>query len=137
MAKWKQVLILSSIILIPILMGGGLFAWFKISATRHAALWQGVDISDWAPLESAEELARGARIYRQSCQTCHGVDGVGIIGPPLTDPKWRDSLGFPAMVNIVLSGVEKTPMPAWKGSMEPESLHVVESFAWSLSAPAE
>jgi len=66
---------------------------------------------------TAQELARGAKIFGQYCARCHGFDATGGMGPPLARPRLRRAADEAGIIDILLKGVPGTAMPA----------------AWSLS----
>jgi mono/diheme cytochrome c family protein len=68
------------------------------------------------------ELAAGARLYQQHCQSCHGPEAVGTdLGPPLIDamyaPGRTDDAAFRAAVQFGLKAKnwELGDMPASAG----------------------
>jgi len=69
------------------------------------------------------------------CAACHGVDGKGnqqIGAPNLTDNVWLHGWGEDAIVDIVTHG-KTNVMPAQKGRLTPEQIHVLASYVWNLS----
>jgi cytochrome c oxidase cbb3-type subunit 3 len=71
------------------------------------------------------------------CGACHGPDGKGnqaIGAPNLTDNVWLHGWGEEAITDIVTHG-KTNVMPAQKGRLTPEQIHVVASYVWSLSQP--
>jgi len=69
------------------------------------------------------------------CAACHGVDGKGnqqIGAPNLTDNVWLHGWGEDAIVDIVTHG-KTNLMPAQKGRLTPEQIHVLASYVWNLS----
>ena len=71
------------------------------------------------------------------CAACHGADGKGnqqIGAPNLTDNIWLHGWGEDAIVDIVTHG-KTNVMPAQKGRLTPEQIHVLASYVWNLSQP--
>jgi len=71
------------------------------------------------------------------CAACHGADGKGnqqIGAPNLTDDIWLHGWGEEAIVDIVTHG-KTNVMPAQKGRLTPEQIHVLASYVWNLSQP--
>jgi mono/diheme cytochrome c family protein len=104
--------------------------------------WIGYEGSDKA---SAERIERGAALYREHCQSCHGVDGTGeppenIAGtdlapaPALDDSAhaWHHSDGN--LVQAILEGFEKQGgrMPGWKETLSREQAEDVVTYLKSL-----
>jgi cytochrome c oxidase cbb3-type subunit 3 len=69
------------------------------------------------------------------CAACHGPDGKGnqtLGAPNLTDNIWLHGYGEAAIVSMVTNG-KTNVMPAQRGRLTPEQIHVVASYVWSLS----
>jgi cytochrome c oxidase cbb3-type subunit 3 len=69
------------------------------------------------------------------CAGCHGADGKGnqaIGAPNLTDNVWLHGYGEEAIVSMVTNG-KTNVMPAQRGRLTPEQIHVVAAYVWSLS----
>lgn len=94
-----------------------------------------------APKADDESLARGAATYTQSCESCHGADGMGT-GPVAktlnpapaqiahTSQMLADDL---LLYRISEGGVEfQTAMPAWKGVLTEEQIWDVVGYIRAL-----
>jgi len=57
------------------------------------------------------ELAMGKRLFDISCARCHGIDGGGDLGPPLTRSELRLAPNDSALRSIIQNGIEGTSMP--------------------------
>jgi cytochrome c oxidase cbb3-type subunit 3 len=69
------------------------------------------------------------------CAACHGSDGKGnqaLGSPNLTDKVWLHGWGEDAIVAMVTNG-KLNVMPAQKGRLTPEQIHVLAGYVWSLS----
>jgi cytochrome c oxidase cbb3-type subunit 3 len=69
------------------------------------------------------------------CAACHGADGKGnqaIGAPNLTDKIWLHGWGEEAITEIVTNG-KTNVMPAQRGRLAPEQIHLLASYVWSLS----
>jgi cytochrome c oxidase cbb3-type subunit 3 len=69
------------------------------------------------------------------CAACHGADGKGnqaLGAPNLTDKIWLHGWGEDAIVAMVTQG-KTNVMPAQKGRLTPEQIHVLATYVWSLS----
>ena len=69
------------------------------------------------------------------CAACHGADGKGnqtIGAPNLTDNVWLHGWGEEAIVAMVNNG-KTNVMPAQRGRLTPEQIHLLASYVWSLS----
>ena len=85
---------------------------------------------------NAIAAARGKSKF-SVCAACHGVDGKGnqaLGAPNLTDDVWLHGWGEEAIVDIVTRG-KTNLMPAQKGHLTPEQIHVLATYVWNLSQP--
>jgi alcohol dehydrogenase (cytochrome c) len=60
---------------------------------------------------TADQAARGAKIYDQFCVTCHGSNLEGKAGPPLTGKPFQETLQFAKMTTGQLYGFISQSMP--------------------------
>lgn len=82
------------------------------------------------------DLAAGARTFVVFCARCHGFDGSGGSGPPLTRPTLRHAPDDAALIGVLVDGIPGTSMPsAWMLS-EPE-MRQVAAYVRSLGRRAE
>lgn len=92
------------------------------------------------PAASAEQVARGADLYRTHCAACHGTDGRGngptaaSLDPAPANLKWLTSMpmgrdtGYLAFA-IAEGGVAYgTAMPAYKDVLEVDERQAVVAF---------
>lgn len=61
---------------------------------------------------TAEDLARGKRLYVAQCALCHGIEGVGGRGTALNQPNLRRVTTATSVVFIIKNGILGTDMPA-------------------------
>ena len=83
----------------------------------------------------ATEKARklGEKTYRRKCLSCHAADGIGLIGPNLTDNYWIHGKGSLADVyKIIDKGVVKKGMPAWGKVLKEEQLFAVVAYVMKM-----
>jgi len=69
------------------------------------------------------------------CAACHGPDGKGnpaLGAPNLTDSIWLHGFGEAAIVRMVMQG-KTSIMPPFEGRLNPEQIHVLAAYVWSLS----
>jgi putative heme-binding domain-containing protein len=65
------------------------------------------------PVSAEEETgAAGRGLFVTHCARCHGIDGGGGEGPPLTLAKLRQAPDLDSLVEVILSGIPRTGMPA-------------------------
>jgi cytochrome c oxidase cbb3-type subunit 3 len=69
------------------------------------------------------------------CTACHGEDGKGNMAmgaPNLTDKIWL----YGSTTNAIIEGINKgrkNLMPAYKGIIDEDKLHLLAAYVWSLS----
>ncbi len=56
-----------------------------------------------------EKMELGARTYATQCARCHGINGDGLAGPPLTGNRLPEE----ALTRIIQRGIPHTVMTAW------------------------
>lgn len=85
---------------------------------------------------TAADLAAGAKVFTTYCARCHGFDGSGGSGPPLTRPRLRRAADDAAILGILVDGIPGTPMMAAWMLSEPEMAQVA-AYVLSLGRRAE
>jgi mono/diheme cytochrome c family protein len=113
-----------------------------VTSNDGGRTWTGYEGSDKA---SAERIARGAALYREYCQSCHGVEGAGeppenVAGtdldpaPALDDSAhaWHHSDND--LVAFILEGFEHRGgrMPGWKETLSGEQAEDIVAYFKSL-----
>ena len=53
----------------------------------------------------------GARLYRSSCSSCHGLDGASIVGVDLGHNKFKRASTDDDLLGIIANGIPGTGMP--------------------------
>ena len=70
-----------------------------------------------------------------ACAACHGEDGKGnqaMGAPNLTDKIWLYGSSTDAIIEGINKG-RKNTMPAYKGVIDEDKLHLLAAYVWSLS----
>ncbi len=70
-----------------------------------------------------------------ACSSCHGEDGKGNQangGPNLADKIWLYGSDIASITEGINKG-RKNQMPAYKGIIDEDKLHLLASYVWSLS----
>lgn len=57
------------------------------------------------------DIERGQRLFRHNCAVCHGFDGTGGTGPPLTRARFHRASGNEELVELITSGIPDRGMP--------------------------
>jgi mono/diheme cytochrome c family protein len=121
------------------------------SVDTGAILTSGDGGKTWSSFEgshtaSAEAIARGKQVYEDTCQACHGADG---IGESPDDPFAKDEYGFKApalnddahgwhhsdqnLMNTILGGSSRNErMAAFKDTLSAEDVENVVAYIKSL-----
>ncbi|MGH8915563.1 MAG: c-type cytochrome [Acidimicrobiia bacterium] len=80
-----------------------------------------------ATAEAPDGAPDGAAIFAGSCARCHGSDGSGGIGPPLSGGRAVDRFPDPAdQIVVVTDG--RGGMPAFEDNLTPEEIEAVVTF---------
>ncbi len=110
-------------------------SWALLVGIPAAADGQGQQPKPLAHPTTAD-LASGAKVFTTYCARCHGFDGTGGSGPPLTRPRLRHAADEAAILDILVDGIPGTSMTsAWMLS-EPEMAQVA-AFVRSLGQRPE
>ena len=103
---------------------------------KEAYLAQSANLIDEAsvtPLTDATNLEAGKTIYVQNCVACHGMAGEGnAVGPNLTDEYWLNGGGIKNIFSTIKYGVPEKGMIPWQTQLNPQKMHQVASFVFSL-----
>lgn len=81
---------------------------------------------------TTEDLDQGRVHYIASCSRCHGVEGGGGEGPPLTRTTLTRAPDDDALVRIMQNGISGTGMPG-VGWLAPSELRQVAVYVRSLA----
>lgn len=78
------------------------------------------------PFNSAADRDQGGKIFRARCAVCHGHDGAGDRGPPLSRPGYSHGNADWMVYRIIKNGIPATAMPA--SNLEERELWQVIAF---------
>jgi mono/diheme cytochrome c family protein len=90
---------------------------------------------------SSQRILRGQKVYAMQCQSCHGANGEGSVGPALNNKTLLDNTADRILFSIIRSGVPNTQMPAWGvengGPLTDEDVRdvVAKIRSWQPDAP--
>ncbi len=82
--------------------------------------------------QSASIVASGAATFKQSCASCHGAKGEGLIGPNLTDAYWIHGGKATDLLKVVSAGIAAKGMPAWEPVLGADSVHRVVAYLMTV-----
>jgi alcohol dehydrogenase (cytochrome c) len=98
--------------------------------TEGTSLEASIQYSSYA---SEENRSAGARIFRERCTGCHGVDGSGgPVGPSLTRPQYKHGDSDLAIYQVLRDGIPGTAMP--RAGLPPRELLQVTAHVKMLQA---
>ena len=75
------------------------------------ALAQHADDVDRNPFTSESDVEAGGSLYRSHCAVCHGIEGEGGRGVPLTSGLFRHGAADRDLYNTISGGIPGTEMP--------------------------
>src|SRR5262245_4800694 len=64
------------------------------------------------------DLEEGGRLFRANCSNCHGADGNGQLGAPLTTGKFKRASNEDEAARLVRAGIASVGMPAFNNISE-------------------
>ena len=84
---------------------------------------------------TANDLARGQKLFVAHCALCHGIGGTGGRGPSLNQLELRRATSNQALFRIIQNGIEGAEMPgAWQ--MTDREIWQVAGYVRSLGRAA-
>ena len=82
------------------------------------------DDSDW--------MIYAGSVFLTNCQSCHGPDGGGVVGPNLTDDYYRDVNQVTDIAEVIKNGAASGQMPAWKTRLHPNEVVLMAAYVAKL-----
>ena len=89
----------------------------------------------------AGDVARGAKLYRKNCASCHGAKGEGGTGTALGNPAMLALTPDAFLRHAIANGRDGTPMPAFLGKLDDGQVNDLTAFlrsrasGWKLRKP--
>jgi cytochrome c oxidase cbb3-type subunit III len=74
----------------------------------------------------------GEGTYKTHCQSCHGSDAGGLVGPNLTDNQWKNVKHLEDIGRVINEGAGGAAMPSWKNRLHPNEVVMVSAYVASL-----
>lgn len=124
--------------------------WFNPSV--YAPYASAAELENWQPKSNeGQMIARGQTVFHNTCELCHGPDGMGKPGqfPPLAGSEWANAEGPNRMIRIPLIGLNgpvqikgqqwNLAMPAMGAALSDDDLAAALTYirqAWGNKAPA-
>jgi mono/diheme cytochrome c family protein len=69
-----------------------------------------------------------AQIFTLVCASCHGTKGEGDIGPALNTAEFQERYDDQALIEIITSGHEATPMIAWGETLSSDQIKELAEY---------
>lgn len=82
---------------------------------------------------SANETKSGAELYEEHCQTCHGQERMGAMGPALF-PENLSRLRKKKAINVIENGRAATQMPAFAQKLNKQETQSLVDFIYTKPA---
>lgn len=80
-----------------------------------------------------EGIKKGLAVFTDNCTACHLDNGIGDIGPNLTDEYWLNSKGTPETnYPVVFHGVVDNGMPNWSEVLSIDEIYQVVAYVQTL-----
>ena len=73
-----------------------------------------------------------AQIFTLVCASCHGIKGEGDIGPALNTAEFQERYDDQALIEIITSGHEATPMIAWGEILSSDQIKQLAEYIRAL-----
>lgn len=95
------------------------------------------DYSEFEILSDEASLAAGRALYQSPnnlCQTCHGPQGQGLVGPNLTDNYWKSGCDLESIIISIKEGFPARGMQPYGSGMRlsDEELQQLSSYIISI-----
>lgn len=110
-------------------------AQFKEYGERDALKEDAATLSMWAMSKKPKwENFRtiGKVIFKSNCVACHGDEATGLVGPNLTDDKWKNVRVISDIPKVITFGANNGAMPA-KGGANLSSTEIAAVMAYVAS----
>ncbi len=89
--------------------------------------------------DDADWMLYANSVFLTNCQSCHGPDGSGVVGPNLTDDYYKNVKKITDIAKVIKNGAAGGSMPAWKTRLHPNEIVLMSAFVAKLRGkkPAE
>lgn len=74
----------------------------------------------------------GKVVFKSNCANCHGQSGEGLIGPNLTDEKYKHIRSVGDIATVILKGANNNAMPAWEEKLDVNEIVMVSAYVANL-----
>lgn len=78
-------------------------------------------------------VEKGKAVYELNCMPCHMENGIGDVGPNLTDDYWILAKGTPETIyKVVFNGSEANGMPIWSELISKDEIYQAVSYVMTF-----
>ena len=78
-------------------------------------------------------VTKGKEVYDLNCLPCHAEDGIGDVGPNLTDGHWLLAKGTPETIyGVVFNGSEANGMPIWSDLLPKDEIYQAVAYVMTF-----
>lgn len=87
----------------------------------------------YAKIVSEKGVAKGKEVYELNCLPCHAENGIGDVGPNLTDDHWLIAKGTPESIyKVVFNGSEANGMPIWSEMISKDEIYQAVAYVMTF-----
>ena len=79
--------------------------WLNVGYSVKCMVPSDLRAADPLSAATADDIAKGKRVYDSQCALCHGIGGTGGRGPAFTVPKLRGASNGAELIEIIVSGI--------------------------------
>lgn len=78
-------------------------------------------------------IEKGKVVYENNCMPCHMENGIGDVGPNLTDDHWLIAKGTPETIyQVVFNGSEANGMPIWSELISKDEIYQATAYVMTF-----
>ena len=77
-------------------------------------------------------LRIGQAVFKSNCVSCHGREGVGLVGPNLSNESYKNVKDIADILKVLENGANAGAMPAWKNRLSTNEIVLVSAYVASL-----
>jgi cytochrome c oxidase cbb3-type subunit 3 len=82
--------------------------------------------------DDAEWMVYANSVFLTNCQSCHGPDGSGVVGPNLTDDYYKNVKKITDIAEVIKNGAAGGTMPAWRTRLHPNEVVLMAAYVAGL-----
>jgi len=82
--------------------------------------------------DDAEWMIYANSVFLTNCQSCHGPDGGGVVGPNLTDDYYKNVKQITDIAEVIKNGAASGSMPAWRTRLHPNEVVLMAAYVAGL-----